>query len=412
MAVPERLRAGDLTPLWTELHRRFSTGAQVSRVTVRGLNAGQRTALADLLGMDRYPGESLTLAISALDVVMKELTGSDARTVTEEICGSIGDRARDRRERQRERETLWCWLEQHPAVAAEPALLVWAQEVRRQGLVNGSIAVTRALLENVLKVLTALPADGRPLPAFANDLLGDTHALDDGGRLSGIVLRALAAVHEQPPPNDAQERRALWERAGVECDALSTTVVVAGLRPTGADVLSCTLRMWADAGQACVVTLQQLRYGPDTLVSAPNVWVVENPTIVALAVRRFGHRCPPLICSSGWPSTAVVHLLRAITRSGATLHYHGDLDGEGLRIAAHVMAKTGALPWRMSSDDYYAALGGATRHYPEPGRISEAPWDPDLARNLETRNAAVLEEEVADTLLADLEAVIEESPSL
>ncbi len=55
MTVPDRLRAADLRPLWTELHKRFSTGAAVSRVTLKNLDDDQRAALADLLGMDRYP---------------------------------------------------------------------------------------------------------------------------------------------------------------------------------------------------------------------------------------------------------------------------------------------------------------------------------------------------------------------
>jgi hypothetical protein len=47
------------------------------------------------------------------------------------------------------------------------------------------------------------------------------------------VLRGLAGLDE-PLPATAAERRALWQRAGIECDALSTSVLVAGLRPTGA----------------------------------------------------------------------------------------------------------------------------------------------------------------------------------
>jgi Protein of unknown function N-terminus (DUF3323) len=50
---------------------------------------------------------------------------------------------------------------------------------------------------------------------------GDPHALDDGRRLAAYVLRALASLHDEPPPATAAERRALWDRAGIECDALT-----------------------------------------------------------------------------------------------------------------------------------------------------------------------------------------------
>ena len=408
MTVPDRLRAADLRPLWTELHRRFSAGAAVSRITIRDLDGGGRAALADLLGMDRYPPPTVTLAVARLDEILLELTGSDTRTVTAAISGPIGDRARDRRERERERNALWEWFGAHPVVGGEPALAGWVDDVRRQGLVMGSVRSTRALLERALKVLAALPSDGLPLQSFATDLFGDSHALDDGGRLSGLVLRAQAVRYGMEPPADASERRALWERSGVECDALSTTVLVAGLRPAGDGVLARTLRLWADAGHAAAVTLEQLRASPEVRVDAPVVWVTENPTVLALAVRRFGDRCPPLVCSSGWPNSAVVRLLRALggAGTGAALRYHGDFDGEGLRIAAHVMAKTGARPWRMSSADYLAALDGTHEDLPEPGRVTDAPWDPELARNVREYNAAVLEENVAEALLGDLSEVL------
>ncbi|SNS06313.1 TIGR02679 family protein [Actinomadura mexicana] len=401
MTVPARLRAADLKPLWTVLHKRFSTGAAVSRITVRGLDGDQRAAIADLLGMDRYPPSTVTLALARLDTVLRELTGLDTRTVTEAICGPIGDEARDRRRQEGERAALWEWLGGHQVVVAEPALAGWVSDVRRHGLVNGSVTSTRGLLERAIEVLRALPSDGRPLQAFATDHFGDSHALDDGKRLSALVLRALAYLYGAAPPKDAQERRALWERAGVECDALSTAVLVAGLRPAGGGVLARTLRMWAEAGHAAVVTLQQLRDSPDPRVDAAHVWVTENPTVLALALRRFGDRCPPMVCSSGWPNSAAIRLLHALAEEAA-LHYHGDLDGEGVRIAAHVMAKTGALPWRMSSGDYLAALRRAEGDLPGPGRVSEAPWDPELASHLRARGVAVLEEMVAETLLGDL----------
>ncbi|WP_412516723.1 TIGR02679 family protein [Actinomadura madurae] len=406
MNIPERLRAADLKPLWATLHKRFSTGTAVSRITVQGLDRDQRAAVADLLGMDRYPPSTVTLSLTRLDTVLHELTGSDARALTEAICGPIGDRARDRRERERERGALWDWFAGHPVVTGEPALSGWVEEVRRQGLVGGSVASTRDLLERALKVLAALPSDGTPLQVFATGLFGDSHALDDGKRLSRLVQRAQSFRFGVEPPRDAQERRALWERSGVECDALSTTVLVAGLRPAGDGVLARTLRMWADAGHASVVTLQQLRDLQDPRVEAPDVWVTENPTVVALAVRRFGDRCPPLVCSSGWPNSAAVRLLRALGGAGATLHHHGDFDGEGLRIAAYVMARTGARPWRMSSRDYLAALDEVDGALPDPGRISDAPWDARLARELRDRGAAVLEEMVAETLLDDLSGAI------
>ena len=266
-----------------------------------------------------------------------------------------------------------------------------------------------------------LPGDGGRLPAFADQACGDPHALDDGRRLATYVLRALACLRDEPPPATAAERRALWERAGIECDALSTSVLVAGLRPTGDGPLALTARAWAALGQAVRLTLAQLRADPLTRSAgsltgpvAPHVWIVENPSLIAKALDHFGQHCPPLVCTSGWPNTAVVELLRGLRSSGAELWCHADLDGDGLRIAAYVAAKTGARPWRMTTSDYLTAILEAAAPEavipeadgpetgPAPGRLTDVPWDPDLATALRAHRMAVPEERVADLLLDDL----------
>ena len=401
--IPDRLRSAALTPLWRTLHDRFSSGRPVSRIKLTGLTAENRAALADLLGLDRYPGESTQISVSRLDAVLSETTGYDSRVVTEAIAGRPDDRAAERARDRRERADLWAWLAAHPVVTAEPALRGWADDVRRGGVLGRSVPETRTLLNQALTVLAALPADGRPLPTFAMDTVRDPHGLNDDTRLAGLVLRALATRYGEPPPDGAEARRALWRRAGVACDALSTVVLAAGLRPGGGDVLARSLRMWADAGRANAITLAQLQETAGLCVPRPVVWVVENPSILALAERRFGPRCPPLVCTSGWPNSAGVLLLRKLRAAGAELRYHGDLDGEGLRIAAYVLARCAAIPWRMSARDYLEAVMGSARDVRlAPGRITDVPWDPELGDAIRRHGVAVHEELVAETLLADL----------
>lgn len=401
--VPDRLRSTALAPLWQALHDRFSSGRPVTRVKLTGLTGEHRAALADLLGLDRYPGDSLTISVAKLDETLIPAMGLDTRAVTETILGPFGNRALDRAERQRERTALWEWLYTHPVVTAEPVLRAWADDVKSGGLVDRSVPRTRALLDDALTVLAALPADGSPLPVFAAGVLRRTHGLDDDQRLSGIVLRALAIRYGQDPPEGAQARRALWQRAGVACDALSTIVLATGLRPAGNDALSRSLRIWADAGHTSAITLAQLQQAAGLRTPPGVVSIVENPSILALAERRFGDRCPPLVCTSGWPNSAGILLLRRLNESGAQLRYHGDFDGDGLRIAAHVLTRCAAAPWRMSTHDYLEAADSATHSaHPSPGRITEAPWDPGLAETIRARGIAIHEEMVADRLLADL----------
>ncbi|MFE2558364.1 TIGR02679 family protein [Streptomyces sp. NPDC059352] len=399
------LRRPELRSLWETVHDRLSSGRPVTRVRLGPLDDAQREALADLLGLDRLPDARPSVALARLEEAVAELCGRTVREVITELVGPPADRATERRRQDDERTGLWSWLDAHDVIRAQPALIYWAASCRAAGLVGGSPERTRALLADALSVLAALPAHAEPLPVFAARVVrGDSHALDDGTRLSSLVLRALAAVHDTGQPQSAADRRALWARAGLADDELSATVLAAGLRPGGDGPLGRVARTCAEAGQAASLTLAQVRSpGAFTLAdrSAPVVHVVENPSIMALALRRFGPSCPPLVCSSGWPNSAAIHLLRLLADHGAALRYHGDFDGEGIRIAAYVLDKTPARPWRMSAADYRDAVA-RTPDGPPPGRLSEAPWDPELTATMAGHGAAVVEELVADVLLDDL----------
>ncbi|MFI2184242.1 TIGR02679 family protein [Streptomyces sioyaensis] len=401
------LRRPELRPLWQTVHDRLSSGRTVTRVRLGPLDDTQREALADLLGLDRLPDVRPYVTLARLDEAVTELCGRTAREAVTELVGPLADRANERRRQEDERAGLWAWLEAHDTVRAQPALADWAASCRAAGLVGGSPGRTRALLTDALGVLAALPAQAEPLPVFAARVLqGDSHALDDGTRLSSVVLRALAALHDTEPPQSAAGRRALWTRAGVADDALSATVLATGLRPIGEGPLARVARVCAEAGQAASLTLALLRAPGEFILATepgPVVHVVENPSVMALALRRFGTYCPPLLCTSGWPNSAAVHLLRLLAEHGATLRYHGDFDGEGIRIAAYVMDKTPARPWRMTAADYRAAVA-RTPHGLPPGRLTEAPWDPELTTAMTDHGTTVVEELVADILLEDLAA--------
>ncbi|MFI2242154.1 TIGR02679 family protein [Streptomyces chrestomyceticus] len=395
----------ELRPLWHAVHSRLSSGRPVTRVRLGPLDDAQREALADLLGLDRLPDSRPSVPLARLEEAVDELSGRTVRAIVSELFGPVGDRAADRRRQKDERAGLWTWLADHETVRAQPVLADWAASCRANGLVGGSPERTRALLTDALKVLAELPAQAEPLPVFAARVLdGHAHALDDGTPLSTLVLRALSTLYDTASPQSAADRRALWTRAGVADDDLSATVLVAGLRPAGDGPLARVVRVCAEAGQAAGLTLAQLRSpGRFALAAgpAPVVHAVENPSILALAVRRFGPDCPPLVCTSGWPNSAAIHLLRMLADHGATLRYHGDFDGEGVRIAAYVLDKTSARPWRMTAADYRAAVARNPLG-PQVGRVTEAPWDTELATAMTEHGAAVVEELVGDVLLEDL----------
>jgi uncharacterized protein (TIGR02679 family) len=132
------------------------------------------------------------------------------------------------------------------------------------------------------------------------------------------------------------------------------------------------------------------------------VSVCENPIVVSAAADRFGPLCPPLVCTRGQPSAAVMFLLRLLTSAGARLRYHGDFDWGGLRIGNVLFTRLSCEPWRYDATAYRtAARSGIGR--PLAGQPVVASWDPALAPAMTYFGVRVEEELMLTDLLDGLE---------
>jgi uncharacterized protein (TIGR02679 family) len=397
-----RLARPRLRPLVDELARRFGDGPDPPvRVTLRRLTSEQRDGLADLLGATRLPPATLQLPLARLCSVLELDDIGELRAIVEELRGPIVDRSAARAAARSDRESLWEWLHgevESLEIEGVGAVRGWTAVIRRDG-VRGGIARHRRRLADTVDVLRALPADGVPLAAFADDVLGDPHALDRGHSVSRLVLGALAHARGEPAPADAEESRRLWEAAGVAPDPLSSTVLALGLAAARGHPLAGLLALSAEAVEPVVLTLAQLRRWPlAPLPSSRVVYVVENPSIIAAGSAR-GWSGPPLVCSSGRPTVAVLTLLRQLAAGRATVLQHADFDATGLAITAWLAQRAGTVPWRMSAADYRAAVAVRRDRVPIRGTVPSTDWDPALADAVRAAGVAVHEEELRADLL-------------
>lgn len=401
----------ELRRLWEGSRSRMeSLGGPGGTVLLAGIDEGERRAVADLLGLARLPEGSLRIRLDHLDRVLRESRFAvDLRTVLELLDGPLRNRAGERAEERRRRQKLWEDAARHPLIAASPVLQQWLDELRAGGLLRrlASHGNERLLLDQALAVLAAL-SRSEPmvrLPVLASQVLGDSHALDNGRPVTTLVLRALAREAELPPPENAAERRQLWEQAGVVADDLSCQVLVLGLAPAGGGQIGESLRALAEAGEPVRITLRQLLHlqtGDLAFTPGLEVHICENPVVVAAAADRWGPACPPLICLEGFPSYAAQVLLTRLASQGAVFSYHGDFDWDGLRIANKLREIVPFRPWRFTAADYKAALAAGGERPPLHSRRSVALWDADLGRALLEADAAVEEETVLEDLLEDL----------
>ncbi|WP_246562412.1 TIGR02679 family protein [Streptomyces roseirectus] len=365
-------------------------------VTLAAPSAAERAAAERLLGRAPGAGRSLTVRLDAVDAVLRR-SGISPGGLAPAVTALTGPVPRLADVRAREASA---WQDAYaPLAALPPELADWAGRLRGDGLVRRlarTPPAARALLADAVTVLRALPAvPAVSLSAFAADLLGDAHALDDGTPLATLVHSGVRALTGFPDGSGAEWRREAWASAGLLRDALSSTVLTLGLRGTPA------LDWTTDAGEPAVLTLRQLTRTPPSTAPAV-VHVCENPAVLATAADLHGPLCPPLVCLQGQPSAAALTLLRHLHARGSRLRYHGDFDWGGLRIAGTLLRHVPWSPWRYTTADYRAAAAAVPLAPPLTGTPTDAPWDPALAPALRELGLRIEEETVLDALLSDL----------
>jgi uncharacterized protein (TIGR02679 family) len=416
----ERLLGGPaLAALRQRLRRHFERQGEPG--TGRMLHLGQlepaeREALALLTGRPASTARSARIDIDCIGTTLRNAGLCDSlRDALERLDGPIVNRVALRTatelawsaviQRQDGDSRLQDWL-QTPAAGA---LL--------KRLARQDPGVAGTLLAQADDVLRRLPAAGLTRAQLAAQVLGNAHALDAGQPVASLVLAAwrhgeltaalshcnMALEAEFHAPADGEVRTAdervrdVWARAGVLVNELARPVLVLNLPPLSA--------LPSVPGEPAYLSLRRLlRDPPAWAVEGQTIYVCENPNLVAIAADCLGARCAPLVCTDGMPAAAQRTLLDQLASAGAHLHYHGDFDWPGLRIANHVLRSWQAQPWQMHARDYEAAVQTAPIR-PRDLSASDltASWDQELVPAMCRHGLTIAEEAVADRLIEDLQ---------
>jgi uncharacterized protein (TIGR02679 family) len=386
-------------------------GALDGSVSISSPDEAERKAIIGITGQYRDAGATrLTVRLADLDAAVREASGPGRRIgLADLLAGRAGGPLRDR-PAERERRLAGVLAAMGEAEASHLSLFEWFGDwlagLRADGtLTRLANAGGTDVVRNAVRVLEAI--DGRSSPvllqALAAEVTGDTKALNHGTVLSTLVLRALALRLGAARPSSAEDRRDLWDEFDVIVDDLASRVLVLGL-PAFGDGLGDWLSGAACLGVPFYATLQQLVSMP-VEVMAPVVYVCENPAVLRAACGSPGSLSLPLICTEGRPSTAFHRLASAVVAGGGQLRYHGDFDWPGVSIAASVMARHGAVPWRFGAPDYLAGVRAASgERVSLSGPPLPTPWDPSLTLVMAETGQVVYEESVTDALLSDLQS--------
>ncbi len=385
------------------------TGGDLTRtVTVKTPDDRERRAIIAITGQYRPEGVGvLVVRLADLDHATREDVGLGLTALLERLGPKLKDRPAERLRLTGERGAAIRSAEKS-VLSSRNWFQSWLAELAADGtltrLVNTDESAQLGRATRVLEWverridLKAAPAQ---LADLAATITGDTKALNHGTTLGTLVLRGLAFRLGAARPRTTEARRDLWDRNGIIVDDLASRVLVLNLAASG-EGLGEWLASAREHGTPFYVTLHQLVTLPVTIGHGQHVHACENAVVLRRAAAELGPSARPLLCTEGQPSTAFHRLATAVTVAGGALRYHGDFDWPGVAIAAGVIARHEARPWRLSAADYTGAIKQRADQVGLAGTPQPTPWDPALAEAMSVHGRAVYEEAVADRLIADL----------
>lgn len=403
--ISKLLGGADLASLRMRLRRRYAQ-AQIEGVItdfrINGLNPHEYETLAQLQGMPARHAASILISIHAIDTALRAAgIATSLKDALEKLDGPIVHipTARDLTAGQWSRAVARSLHETLSSVLSTSAGLALLKRLSKQ-----RPELAEELILNADKVLVRLPASGLPRSVLAAQSLADPHALDKGRPVATLILAALRSVSESmltntelSQPQD-ESMRAIWAKSGVLVNELARPALFLNLPTIQRGVVGEV------PGEPNYLSLRSLLRSPPRIdVAGRDVFICENPNLLAMMANNLGKNCAPMVCTDGMPSAAQQVLLSQLAKSGARLHYHGDFDWPGIRIANNVIQTYEAKPWRFNASDYITAIGAGTpaRHKLK-GSEAEARWDAALTVAMRKYRLLVSEEDVISNLLQDL----------
>lgn len=418
-----------------------SLGRLGGKVQLRNLTPEEREILGGFFGRNLARQSGLTVDVAEVDRIMRE--SRFAAGLEELLPEYFREELKSNQDMAREKEERWerFFREIEPFAAREKTRewLRALKEGKESGyrtflsLYNEDREEADRVLRICARALDELPAltDERcRRPVFAARLTGDPHGLDRStwpGRLLyagmlhvlgiGYNVSCNQAEKTQTGDNDqaeirpenrhhAETVRAVFRRAGLEEDDLSSNVIVAGLRTLAGDARAGLFDNARETGTPLILPLRFFEQVTGWF-QFKAVYVVENPTVLSAVLDTWeGSDCPPMICPSGQPSVAALKLLDELAAAGAKIYYSGDFDGKGLEIGVGLWKryKDAFVPWLFDTRTYNSAPAGTELTGEQRKRIAalQAPWDRDLPEAILRRGYVVYQEALVEEMIRDL----------
>ncbi|RKQ35845.1 TIGR02679 family protein [Oceanobacillus halophilus] len=227
----------------------------------------------------------------------------------------------------------------------------------------------RHLVATLARAYSHIPDEPVRLPVFSQQIAGDPHALDVTTDLGKLFLHVLTVDLERKKsqqldleydrketglPASTESINELLQHFHLFRDDLLNFVTCSGLLAETKEGVEHPV--WRTASEWNTVFNMPLR----ELISlhrvfpltGTDVWVVENSGVCSTLLDL--HLKLPIVSTNGQFKLAALTLLDFLAIEGCTIHYAGDFDPEGLRMAQRLLNRYPEQVelWHMNLEDY------------------------------------------------------------
>ncbi|MHB1128224.1 MAG: TIGR02679 family protein [Bacillota bacterium] len=404
--------------LFREVKRKYqSLGRVGGRVRLNDLTPEEQEALSGFFGANYLDQTSITIEVARVDAILRasrfeiELASFLPAYFDEDIPTNAEQVAAESQEWE-------YFIEELTVDPRTPETAEWLRLIRRgqgygyrtvRSLYQENKEQAADILKTCLTALDLLPVKTMErcrIPVYAARLTGDPHALDRDTPLGRLLFCGMLYVLGLPDTDyQSEKKRAIFRRAGLEEDDLSSNVITAGLKTLPGDTRASLFQNALETGSPLILPLRFFER-PTEWCPLP-VYVVENPSVFSAILDTWaGPGLPAMVCTSGQPSVAALKLLDQLVQGGTRVYYSGDFDVKGLEMGAALYRRYGSsfIPWLFDTRTYLDITQGTILTAKQRQRLVSfrVPWDHTLTGEIMRRGLIVYQESLVTQMISQL----------
>lgn len=264
------------------------------------------------------------------------------------------------------------------------------------------------------KAFHELPSKYERLPIFSNRITRDPHAFDLNTTVGKLWLHLLA-VHSAKDsesvnvPTDSESMNDLLLSYNILRDDITNAVTVANLIAETNEGIHPVWKAAAETNSVLNIPLREMVQMDRAYPKVGNqVWVIENSGVYSSILDE----CPnaPIICTQGQFKLTALLLMDLLVNANCELVYSGDLDPEGVGMAARLLERypNHLTLWKMDVDQYSENQSEASLTTERLNKLNSitAPALQPLIERMKQDQKASYQEAFIEEMIDELNAVL------